>query len=473
MRQTRFPRVLLSGLAAVSLLAGVSLSAGCGGGGGVNNVVNTPTTNAKLRVQWPARSRAEVAAPNSAQSFVLTFSQGNPSTGGNITFAASNRGANTAAFTQDYTTPERVRISTGLDPLNPNRMNIRFYAEPNGAGAVVAESTVAIFLGPDGTILTANSSPLTVALDKKVRSVEIPTPPSIVEGQTVEVPFTAKDANGAAVAVSRGSANFSVVSGGTKITLTADGNLTGVAATDQPGDADGNAQIKVAVDGVESAATKVTVGFNPADQTVFTVEIPAIAELKVGDVLDVPFIAKNQAGTVLNKPREDTTFTVVSGADKLNLTTNGNLTAVAVTDSPGDPTGDVQIKVALGGKESVNAKVRITFGPEITLPSGLKYQEIRLPNTNTSPVPGRSVNVSYAGYLASNGQQFDSGNFNFVIDGGRVIAGFNEGVKSMKVGGIRRLLIPSALGYGPNGFPPDIPPNADLIFDVQLVSAQQ
>lgn len=472
MRSSRLTRFAQAGLAALTLTVGISVT-GCGGGG-TSTIINTPTTNGKLTVQWPARSRADVAAPNSARSFVVTFSQGNPSGGGSIVFAAVNRSANLDAYTQNYSTPDKLRISTGLDPLNPNQMNIRFFAEDNGAGAVVAEATVAVFVSPDGTILTANSSPLTVTLNKKVASVEI-APPTIVVGQMLEVPFTAKDAAGAAVAVTRGSTKFSILSGGSKITLTPDGVLKGVAVTDQPGDADGNAQIKVAIDGIESASTKVTVGFDPADQTVATVEIPAIATLKVGDTLDVPFTAKNQAGAVVNVPRTDTAFSVVSGADKLTLSPNGNLSALAITDRPGDATGDVEIKVVVAGKESANAKVTIEIGPEVALANGLKYQELRLPGPNVpnqTVVAGSTINLNYAGYLASNGQQFDSGNFTATVGVTNLIVGFTEGLKGMKLGGERRILIPFALGYGVNGNPPRIPGSADLVFDVQVVSFQ-
>jgi len=85
---------------------------------------------------------------------------------------------------------------------------------------------------------------------------------------------------------------------------------------------------------------------------------------------------------------------------------------------------------------------------------------------------GSKVLVNYTGWL-TNGKKFDSSYdrgepFPFQI-GGRVIRGWNEGLQGMRVGGKRQLRIPSDLAYGPRGQPPMIPPNATLIFDVELL----
>ncbi|HEY6051461.1 MAG TPA: FKBP-type peptidyl-prolyl cis-trans isomerase [Thermoanaerobaculia bacterium] len=108
-------------------------------------------------------------------------------------------------------------------------------------------------------------------------------------------------------------------------------------------------------------------------------------------------------------------------------------------------------------------------------PSGLQYEDTVV-GTGASPKQGQVVVVHYTGWLWENGakgKKFDSSvdrgtPFEFAI-GGRVIQGWNEGVASMKVGGKRTLLIPPQLGYGANGRPPVIPPNATLIFDVELL----
>ncbi|MSQ29000.1 MAG: FKBP-type peptidyl-prolyl cis-trans isomerase [Dehalococcoidia bacterium] len=104
--------------------------------------------------------------------------------------------------------------------------------------------------------------------------------------------------------------------------------------------------------------------------------------------------------------------------------------------------------------------------------SGLAYVD-EVVGTGTSPAAGQAVNVQYTGWLAT-GQKFDSSRdrnqpFTFTLGRSQVIAGWDEGVASMKVGGKRRLIVPPALGYGARGSPGAIPPNATLIFDVELL----
>jgi FKBP-type peptidyl-prolyl cis-trans isomerase len=114
-------------------------------------------------------------------------------------------------------------------------------------------------------------------------------------------------------------------------------------------------------------------------------------------------------------------------------------------------------------------------GTEVATPSGLKYVD-EVVGTGQSPRPGQNVTVHYTGTL-ENGTKFDSSvdqgqPFTFPIGKGRVIKGWDEGVMTMKVGGKRRLIIPSSLGYGPAGNQPKIPPNATLIFEVELLGVQ-
>ena len=91
---------------------------------------------------------------------------------------------------------------------------------------------------------------------------------------------------------------------------------------------------------------------------------------------------------------------------------------------------------------------------------------------------GDTVSVKYVGVLFKNGKEFDASwkggkgqTFQFPLGAGQVIPGWDEGVIGMKEGGRRKLIIPPDLAYGAQGFPPDIPPNAALIFDVDLVKA--
>ena len=114
---------------------------------------------------------------------------------------------------------------------------------------------------------------------------------------------------------------------------------------------------------------------------------------------------------------------------------------------------------------------------EITTPTGLKIHDIKV-GDGESPKPGQTVIVNYTGWLWKNGKEgkeFDSSRKHgkpaeFKL--GRVIEGWNEGLSTMKVGGKRILYIPSKLGYGPMGNPPDIPPNSDLKFEIELLGVR-
>jgi peptidylprolyl isomerase len=104
--------------------------------------------------------------------------------------------------------------------------------------------------------------------------------------------------------------------------------------------------------------------------------------------------------------------------------------------------------------------------------SGLAYLDL-LVGRGPAAADGDTVVVHYAGYLAATCEKFDSSYdrdapFRFTLGRGEVIAGFDEGIASMQAGGHRRLLIPPELGYGATGVGP-IPPNASLIFDVELI----
>jgi peptidylprolyl isomerase len=108
----------------------------------------------------------------------------------------------------------------------------------------------------------------------------------------------------------------------------------------------------------------------------------------------------------------------------------------------------------------------------ITTASGLQYEDL-VEGEGDSPTQGRKVTVHYVGTL-TDGAKFDSSRdrgqpFSFTIGVGQVIKGWDEGVATMKVGGKRQLTIPPHLGYGQRGAGGVIPPNATLIFEVELL----
>lgn len=129
----------------------------------------------------------------------------------------------------------------------------------------------------------------------------------------------------------------------------------------------------------------------------------------------------------------------------------------------------------MGGERLMAVTEGNSAGQEVTTTSGLKYVDQVL-GTGEVATAGKNTTVHYTGWL-ENGKKFDSSvdrgqPFSFPLGAGRVIKGWDEGVQGMKVGGKRKLTIPSDLGYGSRGAGGVIPPNATLIFDVELLGVK-
>jgi len=112
-------------------------------------------------------------------------------------------------------------------------------------------------------------------------------------------------------------------------------------------------------------------------------------------------------------------------------------------------------------------------GKVITTKDGLKI-EVLAEGSGPGAQPGQTVSVHYTGWL-TDGKKFDSSRdrgkpIEFVLGRGMVIRGWDEGLTGMKKGGHRKLTIPPAIAYGPEGRPPVIPPNSTLVFDVMLLN---
>ena len=135
-------------------------------------------------------------------------------------------------------------------------------------------------------------------------------------------------------------------------------------------------------------------------------------------------------------------------------------------------------------KDPVRPELRVVSRPEPDSPrtsrmnatvsaTGLTIEDTRL-GQGAVVAPGQTVNVHYTGWLAG-GRKFDSSReraeaFEFELDAGDVIAGWDEGVQGMRVGGHRRLVVPPHLAYGEQGAGSSVPPNSTLVFDVELLS---
>jgi peptidylprolyl isomerase len=164
-----------------------------------------------------------------------------------------------------------------------------------------------------------------------------------------------------------------------------------------------------------------------------------------------------------NLVRSISLLSCVISASLVSLAIGNNL-ASAVTNSPSQQSTENRSFLALN-KAKPSEKT-------ITTPSGLKYTILKA-GKGDKPKKGQTVSVHYTGTL-TNGKKFDSSRdrsqpFSFTVGEGQVIKGWDEALSDMKVGERRKLTIPAKLGYGTQGAGADIPPNATLIFDVELL----
>ncbi len=120
------------------------------------------------------------------------------------------------------------------------------------------------------------------------------------------------------------------------------------------------------------------------------------------------------------------------------------------------------------------ASLGVNIAAMTKLNSSLYVQDL-VPGTGAAVKSGEELGVVYTGWLA-NGKQFDSNvgksTYMFVLGAGTAIAGWDQGLVGMKIGGTRLLVIGSSLGYGTTGSPPSIPSNSTLVFTVQILTAQ-
>ncbi|OWK47227.1 FKBP-type peptidyl-prolyl cis-trans isomerase [Fimbriiglobus ruber] len=190
---------------------------------------------------------------------------------------------------------------------------------------------------------------------------------------------------------------------------------------------------------------------------------------------------------------EPVTFSVVSGPATVSgnqLTLTGTGSVVVEADQAGDGTTyaaatPVQQTLVVNPAPAIVSSIPTvpTSSPAVTLADGTRYNDVQV-GSGTAVAAGAQVTVYYTGWLASNGTEFDSnvtagvesGNpkttqFTLTTGSGGVIQGFIDGIVGMQPGGIRDIYMPAANAYGSTGSGSSIPPNSDLVFEVQLVSS--
>ncbi len=254
---------------------------------------------------------------------------GAASSGGDLVYTA-NRSDAPAAYTGDYTTDVAAKLGT-------YPVTVRFYSEKGAAGAIVAQGLGGATIASDGTGVG------TIGVGNTVTSVAVVSGQTVPSGGSVQLAFTARDASGNLVALSEGSAIWSQIAGAATFSLSADGVAIALQA--------GTGSVQVAVDGVTSGTTPVTVTSAP----VASVVVDPGQFTALGTPKQLTLTAKDAQGNTLSIAPESASWTLVDGGSSLALSSTGLATATGV--------GTAHVQASVGGVSSVSVAISTTSGP--------------------------------------------------------------------------------------------------------------
>lgn len=244
--------------------AGSGWIAGCGGGKKDSGPPAPTSARAQVTVNWGARSRS-VNAPSSALSARITFAAAGVD-GADVVWVVNRDGSRLEAYSEVQASPLDVKIGAA-------QMTVAFFAEPNAGGTVVGTASAAVNIAADGSGVGA------VATTGTITSVEVLPGQALQVGEKKDILFTAKMADGTAVAVTPGSVFFNVVDGGGSLKITG-GQAEAVGF--------GVAAVTASVDGTVSAAAPLTIS-DPSNSVVLlppsggTIQVPNVAAVTFPD----------------------------------------------------------------------------------------------------------------------------------------------------------------------------------------------
>jgi len=292
---------------------------GCGGGDGPSEAFP------RLELSWAERTRA-VGTPTSALSARITLVHARAD-GGDVAFVV-NRPAGPAGQTTEATSPQAVRVG-------PVTVRVQFHVGDAAGGDEVGTATFETRLQRSGVLTRSDGTPLgVVGYTGVIHTVEVAAGQSVGVGASADLAFTARKADGGAVAVSRGSARWTLVGGDSVLGLSADGQATGKAA--------GSATVRVSVDGKASADTTVSV-LGPAT---VKIEPPTAVVIATGNVKFAASIEGQPSAAFTWTVQEGDTGGTVSDGFYQAPATTGTYHVIATSTSDPSKTATAEVTVA-------------------------------------------------------------------------------------------------------------------------------